>query len=301
MLESFLTRIFADQSDLDEILFDGAETLCLVSGDRRSYRPSPFTHSTEWQRELQTFALKQGLRWDPLHPAAGGAFSLTLLDRCEHFRWHGLLPPIARDGILLSIRRHRLGRFQLKDFIEERFLADFRDVLKGDKPVLVMGPTGSGKTSLLMTLLLEFCADERLALIEQIPEIPRLSPRWLRLCARPMGFSGEGQFALETIVDELLRLRPDRIVIGELRREEVPAFKRALLAGHQSIWSTLHAGNAEQIPERLAEMSRSDPREWQELLAQAEAKVICLKRQTPRVLGVWQFRKGACEGLISCV
>lgn len=301
MLQTFLTRIFASSDELDELLFDGADAICLVSGDQRRYQRSPFADFPDWQRELQTFALKQGLRWDPLHPAAGGSFSLCIGDQEEHFRWHGLLPPIARDGILLSIRRHRLGRFQLSDFLHENFLTEFRRSLDSDTPVLVMGPTGSGKTSLLMTLLLDICADERLAVIEQIPEIPRLSKRWLRLCARPAGFGGEGSFSLETIVDELLRLRPDRIVIGELRREELPAFRRALLAGHRSIWTTLHAGHAEQIPRRLAEMDGSDPREWQELLGQQEAKVIALKRQTPRVLGVWQFRQLACESLISCV
>ncbi len=295
--EQLVDDLFRQDDRVDELLFDGFESLCLVTGAAKAYRPSPLHR--ESLETLQDFALAQGVRWDPMQPAAGGCFSVpsSLIGEEErHYRWHGLLPPIARDGLLLSVRRHRLGEFSLGDFIP----AVRRDAavqrLNHHHPVFVMGPTGSGKTTFMVSALLEWAKDERVAILEQLPEVPRLSPRWIRLCAQQANLAGEGSVSLEHLIDELLRLRPDRMIIGELRREEIFAFKRALLAGHSAVWTTVHASTAEELPWRLAELGAASREEWRELLVMHGALVVKLERQNPRFQGLWQFSP---DGIIS--
>jgi Flp pilus assembly CpaF family ATPase len=293
--ETFVDEIFLVDSQIDEILFDGFDSLCKIAGDSKSYHISPLRDFSI--SRLQDFALAQGLRWDPMQPAAGGSFSVQSLAGERHYRWHGLLAPVARDGLLLSIRRHRLGDFSLDDYLESHHQAEALRLLDSSSPVFVMGPTGSGKTSFMVSILLHCAADERLAILEQIPEVPKLSPRWIRLCAQAANISGEGAVSLEYLIDELLRLRPDRMIIGELRREEIFAYKRALLAGHAAVWTTVHASSAEELPWRLAELGAASREDWEEILISHSARVVLLSRQSPRFRGLWQFTR---SGVISC-
>ncbi|MBC7659620.1 MAG: Flp pilus assembly complex ATPase component TadA [Chitinophagaceae bacterium] len=294
--EHNIDAYFSSFPQTDELLFDGFDSVCVVRGDEKTYQETRSVLHTFSIDQLQDFALGQGVRWDPLQPAAGGSFCVGSESE-RHYRWHGLLPPVARDGLLLSVRRHRLGEFALSDFVAPSNLETFLRHARSHRPVFVMGPTGAGKTSFMISALLECAADERLAILEQLPEVPKLSPRWIRLCAQPANFSGEGAVGLEYLIDELLRLRPDRMVIGELRREEIFAFKRALLAGHASVWTTVHAARAEELPWRLAELGAASRAEWDELLVSHNALVVVLSRQTPRFQGLWQFTQ---SGLISC-
>lgn len=293
--EQFIDDLFRSDPQLDELLFDGFDSLCKIVGDVKSYQSSPLSSFSI--SKLQDFALNQGVRWDPMQPAAGGSFSVPSSSAERHYRWHGLLAPVARDGLLLSIRRHRLGDFRLSDFIPESSQESALTYLDASSPVFVMGPTGSGKTSFMVSTLLHCAADERLAILEQLPEVPRLSPRWIRLCAQSANLSGEGAVSLEYLIDELLRLRPDRMIIGELRREEIFAYKRALLAGHASVWTTIHASHAEELPWRLAELGAASRQEWEEILVSHSALVVLLSRQSPRFRGLWQFTQ---QGVMSC-
>ncbi len=294
--EHFIDDLFLADSSIDELLFDGFDSLCTISGDVKSYRASPLNDFT--LSMIQDFALGQGVRWDPMQPSAGGSFSVTAQPLQRHYRWHGLLAPVARDGLLLSIRRHRLGDFSLADFIPPPHQARALAFLASEHPVFIMGPTGSGKTSFMVSALMHFAEGERIAILEQLPEVPRLSSRWIRLCAQAPNLAGEGAITLEYLIDELLRLRPDRMIIGELRREEIFAYKRALLAGHASVWTTVHAASAEELPWRLAELGAASRREWEEILISHGALVVVLNRQSPRFQGLWQFTKA---GAISCV
>ena len=295
--EQFLDEFFLGDPSIDELLFDGFESLCTIAGEVKSYQTSPLSDYSV--SDVQDFALAQGVRWDPMQPAAGGSFSVNdpQSGSARHYRWHGLLAPVARDGLLLSIRRHRLGDFVLSDFMPEALESLALPLLQSERPVFVMGPTGSGKTSFMVSALLHFARDERIAILEQLPEVPRLSPRWIRLCAQAANLTGEGAVTLAYLIDELLRLRPDRMIIGELRREEIFAYKRALLAGHAAVWTTVHAAHAGDLPRRLAELGAASKDEWEEILIAHSALVVVLSRQSPRFQGLWQFTEA---GVISC-
>lgn len=296
-LETMFHALFAARPEIDELLFDGFEILAEVIGDVKFYRPSPLRGLP--LHAIQDFALGQGVRWDPMQPAAGGHFSVIEGKLESHYRWHGLLPPVARDGLLLSIRRHRLGQIALKDFVSDTFQRQkILENLKSDSPVLVMGETGSGKTSFLVSVLLEIAFEERVAVLEHLPELPRLSPRWIRLKSQSRNLAGDGEVSLEYLIDELLRLRPDRLVVGELRREEVKAYKRALLAGHGSVWTTVHAGSPDELPMRLQELGAAPENEWRRVLMKHEAFVVQLSRRHPRFRGLFRFRDGGIEQVL---
>jgi pilus assembly protein CpaF len=287
LFEEVVDAIFRADRGIDEVLFDGLDSFAIVKGEVKSYGRSPLK-DMELSR-IQDFALSQGVRWDPVQPAAGGMFKTSVAGDEMYYRWHGLLQPVARDGLLLSIRRHRLNEIGVGDFIRSGDQTRIMGMLNTCSPVLVMGPTGSGKTSFMVSMLMSFAEHERVAIVEHLPEVPRLSQRWIRLCGQPPLLSGEGGFKLETLIDELLRLRPDRIVIGELRREEVPAYRRALLAGHGAVWTTVHAASAHELPQRMAEFGAGSAREWKDLFCQLGALVVCLERGVERLQGIYRY------------
>ncbi|RYZ67009.1 MAG: hypothetical protein EOP09_11755 [Proteobacteria bacterium] len=287
LFEDVVDSIFRCDTEIDEVLFDGLESFATVKGDIKVYGKSPLAGMTV--STIQDFALNQGVRWDPISPAAGGVFQTVVGGDEIHYRWHGLLRPVARDGLLLSVRRHRLSQIGVGNFLDAGDVEQVLGILNTQSPVLVMGPTGSGKTSFLVSMLMSFAAEERVAIVEHLPEVPRLSPRWIRLCGQAPLLSGEGGVRLESLIDELLRLRPDRIVIGELRREEVCAYKRALLAGHGAVWTTVHAVSVEDLPRRMAEFGVGDAGEWREIFCRLGAVVVCLERGVRRFRGIWRF------------
>lgn len=291
LLQNLLQSYFHDPC-LDEVLINGCDQVLLLSGAKRRIESSPFSSTQSMIEACQNLAFSQNLRLDPLMPAAGGA----LEHACEHFRWHCVLPPVSRDGPLLSLRRHRLTVLDLKDFVTSFMITLLEDIAAEPGPLLIAGPTGAGKTSLMMALLQRAACDRRVAILEQLAELPRLGPGWIRLQAQAADLGGEGAFSLSQSFDELLRLRPDRIVIGELRqKEEARALRRAVLAGHGSVWVTLHAGAPETLAARLADLAQEDTRVWQSLLEEQRAHYILMDRNFPRVQGIWQFTENGTK------
>ncbi|HET9238418.1 MAG TPA: ATPase, T2SS/T4P/T4SS family [Oligoflexus sp.] len=285
LIQNLLASYFRDPC-LDEVLINGCDQVLLLSGAQRRMESSPFSSTQSMIEACQNLAFSQNLRLDPLMPAAGGALEMD----AEHFRWHCVLPPVSRDGPLLSLRRHRLRALDLKDFVTSFMITELDRVAAASAPLLIAGPTGAGKTSLMMALLQRTARDMRVAILEQLAELPRLGPGWMRLLAQTSDLGGEGAFSLSQSFDELLRLRPDRIVIGELRqKEEARALRRAVLAGHGSVWVTLHAGSPESLAARLADLADEDLRIWQSLLCEQNAHYILMGRNFPRVTGIWQF------------
>ncbi|WP_141731223.1 ATPase, T2SS/T4P/T4SS family [Oligoflexus tunisiensis] len=288
-LQNLLSSYFRDPA-LDEVLINGCDQALLLSGAQRRIESSPFSSTQTMIEACQNLAFMQNLRLDPLMPAAGGALELMIGARSEHFRWHCVLPPVSRDGPLLSLRRHRLAVLDLEDFVTSFMITLLDTISQHPGPLLIAGPTGAGKTSLMMALLQRAALDLRVAILEQLAELPRLGPGWIRLQAQAADLGGSGAFSLSQSFDELLRLRPDRIVIGELRqKEEARALRRAVLAGHGSVWVTLHAATPEALAARLADLADEDVQLWQSLLEEQKAHLIVMGRGFPRVQGIWQF------------
>jgi len=171
-------------------------------------------------------------------------------------RLHAVLPPIGGAGTLLSLRVLRRRAFTLTDLVAAGGVArGFDPVLRAlvatRANVLISGATGTGKTTLLATLLSLVPPTERIVCIEESGELEPDHPHVVRLLARRANVEGVGEVGLPDLVRHALRMRPDRIVLGECRGAEVREVLTALNTGHEGGWATVHANTAADVPARL--------------------------------------------------
>ncbi len=162
-----------------------------------------------------------------------------------------VIPPIAADGACLTVRRFRDRALPLEAFCEPAVASVLADALRGRCNVVVSGATSTGKTSLLNTLLGQVAPGERIVTIEDTAELRPRGDHLVRLEARPATPDGLPAVTLEQLVWTAMRLRPDRLVVGEVRGPEVLALVQALNTGHDGSWSTCHANNATDALQRL--------------------------------------------------
>lgn len=152
-----------------------------------------------------------------------------------------VLPPVAVDGPALSIRRFRRRVLPLESFTDDVGALLLRELLDARCNLVVAGATSSGKTSLVAALMAEVDPSQRLVIVEDTAELPVRHAHALRLEARPPTIDGPGAVDLAQLVRTALRLRPDRIVVGEARGDEVLALVQAMNTGHDGSISTCHA------------------------------------------------------------
>ena len=155
-----------------------------------------------------------------------------------------VLPPIAVDGTMLSIRRFRDTPLDLDAFTGNRGAALLTDVVRSRCNIVVSGATSSGKTALVGALIRRCPPGDRIVVVEDTTELPRTDRHIVRLEARPPTVDGPPPIDLAQLVRTALRMRPDRIVVGEIRGDEVVALVQALNTGHDGSLTTVHANGA---------------------------------------------------------
>jgi pilus assembly protein CpaF len=171
-------------------------------------------------------------------------------------RLHAVLPPISPSGTVLSLRILRQRAFSIEELLARGTLTPesaslLVEIVRHKLSFLVTGGTGSGKTTLLTTLLGLVPASERLVLVEDSGELRPVHPHVVRLEARLPNVEGAGALDLRDLVRQALRMRPDRIVVGEVRGAEVVDLLAALNTGHEGGCGTVHANSPESLPFRL--------------------------------------------------
>lgn len=171
-------------------------------------------------------------------------------------RLHAVLPPLSPGGTLLSLRLPPRRTFTLADLVRVGSLppaaADLlRDVIGKRLAFVISGGTGTGKTTVLSTLLSLVNPAERMVLVEDAIELKPRHPHVVRLESRLANAEGAGGVDLSVLVRQALRMRPDRLVVGEVRGREVVDLLAALNTGHDGGASTLHANRAEHVPARF--------------------------------------------------
>jgi pilus assembly protein CpaF len=179
-------------------------------------------------------------------------------------RFHAVLPPLAPDGPVITIRAFARRRLHLRDLIDRGALDSvtarlLEAMVAAGIAIAVSGATGTGKTTLLNVLATAIPVRERVISIEDAAELDLPGPHVVRLEARPPNVEGRGEVPLRELVRNALRMRPDRIVVGEVRGGEVLDMLQAANTGHRGLLTTLHAGSPEEVPARLEAMALAAP------------------------------------------
>ncbi|MCU1570743.1 MAG: type II/type pathway secretion protein [Naasia sp.] len=171
-------------------------------------------------------------------------------------RVHAVLPPVAPAGPLVSVRIPAVGRRTLAELVSAGLMARqqadaLAAAVRARANILVTGASGAGKTTLLAALLAEVPHSERIVCVEDVAELRIPHPHAVSLEARQPNTEGAGGIGLERLVREALRMRPDRIVLGECRGPELRELLTALNTGHDGGAGTLHANRLADVPARL--------------------------------------------------
>lgn len=209
-----------------------------------------------------------GARVDAAHPVADARLH-------DGSRIHVILPPIAPKGAVVSIRRWPHAPLTLTDLVGRGALSDeestrLKHAVDERKTIAISGGTGSGKTTLLNALLGEIEDSQRVVVLEETAELRPRCRHHVSLLTRGDNLEGRGGIDLADLVRASLRMRPDRIIVGEVRGAEALAALAALSVGHAGSFVTVHARSAAHVPERLVGLA---------LLARSGASEDALHRQ----------------------
>lgn len=208
-----------------------------------------FPSDDSLRRWVRGFLSERGRKVDHASPFADCSLP-------DGSRVHVVAPPISRKGLCLSIRKFpefpwSLEALQGGGAFSDECMAFLRGAVAARKNIFLSGSTGSGKTSLLGALLGEVPAHERIVALEDIAEIKTSHPHFLALEGRPANQEGEGLIELRRLLREALRMRPDRIVVGECRGAEALDLLLALNSGHHGSFGTIHANSPRDALQRL--------------------------------------------------
>lgn len=214
-----------------------------------------FADEAAVRRLAQRLALGAGRRLDEAQPWVDG--QLTGLGTGQFsVRLHAVLPPIAAGGTCLSLRVLRPATQDLAALTRTGTIAPqaaelLDEIISARLAFLISGGTGAGKTTLLAAALGAVPADERIVCVEDAAELAPRHPHMVKLVARCANVEGVGEVTVRDLVKQALRMRPDRIVVGEVRGAEVVDLLAALNTGHDGGAGTVHANNPAEVPARL--------------------------------------------------
>ena len=227
-----------------DVLVNGPEQVHLDRGQGLEATGVRFADEAAVRRLAQRLAAQGGRRLDDATPYV----DVRLRDGT---RLHAVLAPLARPGTILSLRVPRREGFDLAALVSGEALDLVRGVMEARLAFLISGGTGSGKTTLLAAMLSQIDPTERLVLVEDSSELRPMHPHVVGLEARPPNIEGAGEITVRTLVRQALRMRPDRLVVGEVRGGEVVELLAALNTGHEGGCGTLHANSAGDVPARV--------------------------------------------------
>lgn len=258
-----LRQEFIGAGPLEPFLAESGVTDVLVTApdqvwvdDSRGLRRTNvrFADEEAVRRLAQRLAVSAGRRLDDAQPYVDGWLPGSLPQ--GRVRLHAVLPPIADRGTCISLRvlrptTHDLPALRVLDTFDDEGANLLELVVAARLAFLITGGTGAGKSTLLSAMLGAVSPTERIVSVEDVAELQPAHPQFVRLIARPPNVEGAGEITLRDLVREALRMRPDRLVVGEVRGFEVCQLLNALNTGHDGGACTLHANSPGEVPARL--------------------------------------------------
>jgi pilus assembly protein CpaF len=275
-----LEPLLADP-EVDEVLVTGTSPAWVERRGRLEPTAVRFAAEGDLRHAIERILAPLGRRVDEAEPLCDARLP-------DGSRVNVVIPPLALDGPILTIRRFRRRGFTPDELVANGTLtAPVAELLaravRRRCNLLVCGGTGSGKTTLLNALSTHVDASERVVTIEDAAELRLRQPHVLRLEARPPNLEGRGEVTIRRLVRNALRMRPDRIVVGEVRGPEALDMLTALSTGHDGSLCTIHAGSAAEALRRLETLALMADvglpyAAIRELVADAVDLVVCQAR-----------------------
>ena len=246
-----LERLLSDAS-ISEIMVNGPHDIWLERNGLLSQTTLAFTDDSHLRRIITKMVGQVGRRIDESSPLVDARLP-------DGSRVNAIIPPLSLSGPLLTIRKFRQDRFDMAELVQLGTLSsDASDFLnhcvEAELNILISGGTGSGKTTFLNALSAAVPESDRIVTIEDAAELRLDQVHVLRLEARPKNIEGEGEITIRDLVRNALRMRPDRIVVGEVRGAEALDMLQAMNTGHEGSLSTVHANSPRDALNRLETM-----------------------------------------------
>jgi pilus assembly protein CpaF len=243
-----LDPLLADPA-VDEVMVNGPASVWIERGGRLERAEVTFASESDLRHAIERILAPLGRRVDEATPLVDARLP-------DGSRVNVIIPPLALDGPVLTIRRFRARGFSADDLVAEGTLTPpLRDFLarcvRARCNLLISGGTGSGKTTLLNALSAHIPDTERVVTVEDAAELRLRQPHVVRLETRPRSLEGRGEVTVRDLVRNALRMRPDRIVVGEVRGAEALDMLGAMSTGHEGSLSTVHAGSPEEALRRV--------------------------------------------------
>ncbi|MFT4035898.1 MAG: ATPase, T2SS/T4P/T4SS family [Patulibacter sp.] len=243
-----LEALLAD-TDIDEIMVSGCTPIWIERGGRIEQTAARFESEAALREVIDRMLAPLGRRVDATEPLCDARLP-------DGSRVHVAIPPVALDGPAVTIRRFRAQGHTIDELVASGSWAPqaaelLCDAVARRQTILVCGATGAGKTTVLGALARALPHGERIVTIEDAAELILGQPHVVRLEARPPNLEGSGAIAIRDLVRASLRMRPDRIVVGEVRGGEALDLLLALSSGHAGGLSTIHAGSPAEALRRL--------------------------------------------------
>ena len=237
------------EPEVTDVVVNGADAVYVDRGSGLELTAVSFVDERDVRRLAQRLAAAGGRRLDDATPFV----DVRLRDGT---RFHAVLAPVARPGTVLSLRVPARRSFTLEELQQRGTVTAtgarlLRDLVNARVAFLVSGGTGAGKTTLLATMLSTVAVAERLVIVEDSSELRPDHPHVVGLEGRPVNVEDAGAITVRDLVRQALRMRPDRLVVGEVRGAEVVDLLAALNTGHEGGCGTLHANSAGDVPARI--------------------------------------------------
>ena len=272
--------LMADPS-VSDILVNGPHQVYVERHGRICPTTIQFDNEQHLMRVIERIVSRIGRRVDETSPMVDARLA-------DGSRVNAIIPPLSLDGPLVSIRRFAVVPYALHDLVQGQTLTqEMADLLSGlvkaKVNLLISGGTGSGKTTLLNVISASIAPDERIITIEDAAELQLQQPHVVRMESRPENIEGKGEVTLRALLRNSLRMRPDRIIMGEVRGPEVLDMLQAMNSGHEGSMSTIHANSPRDAITRLEHMLgmaglRYDARTLRQQIAAAVSVIVQVAR-----------------------
>jgi pilus assembly protein CpaF len=266
---------FLRDPSVTEIMVNGPSTVYVERNGKLHDTEVRFFDDAHLRRIIEKIVGRLGRRIDESQPYVDARLP-------DGSRVNAVVPPVAVDGPLLTVRKFAADPFRASDLIESGTLTGplselLEACVQGRLNILVSGGSGVGKTTTLNVLSSFIPSDERIVTVEDAAELQLLQPHVARLESRPANIEGRGEITIRDLVRNALRMRPDRIVVGEVRGAEALDMLQAMNTGHDGSMSTVHANSPRDALSRLEMMC---------LMAGMELPISAIRQQVARAVNL---------------